>query len=121
LSYITQDVLGYCLVRNISSNNSRTNLNATEIMGLGLILDAFNSTISTSVFNQLTAVKSSIIFSMFTGFLYSGFLLYLLSHFADKVAWICLMILIIFFWGGSGIMFKMKANTDDAVAGNANS
>ena len=58
---------------------------------------------------------------MFTGFIYSAFLLYLLSHFADKVAWICLMVLMIFFAGGSGLMFKMNANTDDAITGNANS
>jgi len=58
---------------------------------------------------------------MVTGFIYSAFLLYLLSHFADKVAWICLMILMVFFAGGSGLMFMMNNNTHDAVAGNANS
>jgi hypothetical protein len=48
-------------------------------------------------------------------------MLYLLSHFADKVAWICLILLQLLFWGGAAVMIKMYSNTHDAISGNFNS
>jgi len=47
--------------------------------------------------------------------------LYLLSHFADKVAWVCLFGLQLMLWGGAGIMAWMAINTEKSLHGNENS
>ena len=66
-------------------------------------------------------VESSLIVCIVTGFIYSSFLLYLLSHFADKVAWICLLVLQISFCGSAYFLFVIYGNTKNAISGNANS
>jgi hypothetical protein len=66
-------------------------------------------------------VKTSLILTVISGFGYSCFLLYLLSNFADKVAWVLLMLLQLLFIFGAYIAFLVRDHTINSINGNFNS
>ena len=68
-------------------------LSKNELNGLTLLIKTFDSSDTTYFFNEVSTVGTSLIMSIVTGFIYSCFLLYILSHFADKVAWMCVLFL----------------------------